>query len=152
MKKLVTAIFLSIGLLGASASYADNSSEIKIYSSTKMGEIEYLFTEDVEKSAQADGSNFQSAIRLVGFDLISTLAKAGKEVNSLNAFLINKITTGKQNSFQILGVFVGNTFIPFNRDSKSQELENVLNAFSRNSLMVVWLKDRYGAEVMLAQK
>ncbi len=82
----------------------------RISHTTKFGGIDLLFTERVDQLAQAEGSDFQVAIREVGFELISAVGRAAKASPGVNAVLIDGIRTNEPKALVVLGLIADGKF------------------------------------------
>jgi hypothetical protein len=91
----------------------------KIAFSTKFGGVDFLFTEEVDRAAKADGSDFQFAIREVGFELISAVGNAAKNSPGLQAILIDRIKFKEKKALVVLGVIADGKFASLNYNGKA---------------------------------
>ena len=114
-KNSILSVILAAGLLTSGlASAAEPTKAPQIAFSTKFRNVDYLFTEQVEKAAKEDGASYDYAIREVGWELISAMGKACNSVEGLQAILIDRINFKGKSSFVVLGVIVGNKFLSLN--------------------------------------
>lgn len=122
--------------------------------STKFGGVDFLFTDVAGRKAEAEGSNFQIAIREVGFELISAVGTAAKSSPGLQAILIDDIKYKDKKSFIVLGIIVDGKFqtLNFNGKSSNQVVTKFLEELERNRVVVVRTADTVGVELFVTEK
>ncbi|HEY8100241.1 MAG TPA: hypothetical protein VIF82_05770 [Burkholderiaceae bacterium] len=126
----------------------------KIAFSTKFGGVDFLFTEEVDRHAQADGSNFQSAIREVGFELISGVGNAAKATPGVQALLIDRIKFKESKSLVVLGLIADGKFLSLNFNGKPQStaLEKFMSGLEQNHVTSLRSADTAGVELFISSK
>ena len=127
----ITLILLSINSIKA------NELSLNIAKKMNLGNVEYLYTVEAVKSNENKGIKFENAIRLVPFQLISSLSKSAKQINNFQSFVINKIVTRSGNEkghFELLGIIINNELYYLN--DKKPEVTALITALSKNSIGV----------------
>jgi hypothetical protein len=126
----------------------------KIAFSTKFGDIDFLFTEEVDRAAKADGSDFQFAVREVGFELISAVGKAAKSSPGLQAILIDRIKFKETKALVVLGVIADGKFASLNYNGKAPNavLENFVAGLEENHVSSLQAANGVGVELFIRQQ
>ncbi|MBA5637883.1 hypothetical protein H3H37_12545 [Duganella sp. LX20W] len=122
--------------------------------STKFGGVDFLFTEDAGRKAEADGSNFQNAIREVGFELLSAIGTAAKSSPGVQALLIDGIKYKDKKSFVLLGIIIDGKFqsLNFNGKPSDQSVGRFLDELEKNRIVVLRSAGTPGVELFNAEK
>jgi hypothetical protein len=123
----------------------------KIAFSTKFGGVDFLFTEEVDRAAKADGSAFQFALREVGFELISAVGKAANSSPGLQAILIDRIKFKETKSLVVLGVIADGKFASLNYNGKapSSVLEKFAAGLEENHVSSLRIANGVGVELFI---
>ncbi|MGG7604691.1 hypothetical protein [Massilia sp. BKSP1R2A-1] len=123
----------------------------KIAFSTKFGGIDFLFTEDVDRAAKADGSDFQFALREVGFELISAVGKAAASSPGLQAILIDRIKFKETKALVVLGVIADGKFASLNYNGKAPNsvLEKFAAGLEENHVSSLRVANGVGVELFI---
>jgi hypothetical protein len=134
------------------ANAADTTGAPQIAYSTKFGGVDFLFTEAVETQAQADGSNFQTAIRAVGFEIISAVGNAAKSSPDIQAVLIDRIKFKENKALVVLGIIVDGKFQRLNFNGKASDLsaQKFLDYLDQKRATVLRTDGQLGVEIFLA--
>lgn len=151
----VSRLFASV-LTAASSSLAipapDSAASAPVIAfSAKFGAVDFLFTDAVRRKAEADGSNFQAAIREVGFELISALGAAAKSSPGMQAILIDEIKYKDKKAFVVLGIVVDGKFQSLNGPSPHRTVANFLAALEKNRIAVLHTAETAGVELSVME-
>lgn len=147
----ITAL-VAIILTCAPYASAEENRAPQIAYSTKFRNVDFLFTDKVERAAREDGATYDIAIREVGWELISAVGKASNSVEGLQAILIDRINFKDRHSFVVLGVIVGNKFMSlnFNGPAPNEPLKKFQEALENARVMIIRKAESSGVELALA--
>jgi hypothetical protein len=153
---LILLITFAVVVSGCSTSppNGDVSGErLKIFASTKYKGVELLFTESVETYARADGSNYDHAIREVGWDLISAIGNSATATPGLQAIVFNRINYKERRSFIALGIIVNGKFQRLNKSGQPEDpgVRRFLDELARQSVMVMLAANEPGVELSMSR-
>jgi hypothetical protein len=123
----------------------------KIAFSTKYRGVDFLFTEEVDRVAKAEGSDFQFALREVGFELISAVGKAANSSPGLQAILIDRIKFKETKALVVLGVIADGKFASLNYNGKapSSVLEKFAASLEENHVSSLRVANGVGVELFI---
>lgn len=154
LHSLVASAVLAAICVVASPDYAVAADVPKIAFSTKFSGVDFLFTEEVDRQAQIDGSNFQVAIREIGFDLISAVGNAAKASAGVQALLIDRIKFKESKSLVVVGVIIDGKFLSLNFNGKSPNpvLEKFMNGLEQNHVSSLRTAESTGVELFISAK
>lgn len=153
IKAITIAVLLSVAALASPSTSATESGKApKIAFSTKFRNVDYLFTDQVDVSARADGSDYDNAIRDVGWELISAVGKACNSVEEIQAILIDRINFKGRHSFVVLGVIADKKFLKldFNGPPPDATLKKLFDAFENEHVIVTRRAEGSGVDLSLA--
>ncbi len=136
MKKSLTQICLILLLAFVHSIVFAASDPITIARKTNIGSVEYWFTESAEKSAKKDGSNIDRALRQMPFQLITSLAKAGRETKGFQAYVRSRINFRKSASFELMGVVIKSELYILAEDKSKDVIKNFNAVLARNGISV----------------
>jgi hypothetical protein len=151
--KFISALVVAVWLgVQSASSYAAEAPKIAF--STKFGGVDFLFTERVDRAAKADGSDFQSAIREVGFELISAVGNAAKASPGLEAILIDRIKFRDSKALVVLGVIAGGKFISLNYNGRAPNstVEKFAAGLEENRVTSLRIPDEVGVELFIQKQ
>lgn len=154
MLKTLSLILMASITFSLSVSAADKDLVPKIAFSSKFRSVDYLFTENAEKQAVMDGSDYNTAIREVGWDLISAVGRACDSVKNVQAVFIDRINYKDRHSFVVRGVMADLKFqsLSFESPLPNSTLKELIIALEKEKIKVTNLDDTRGVEVRLAEK
>ncbi len=148
-KSILSAIVAAWLLVCSLANAAEPTKAPQIAYSTKFRNVDYLFTEQVEKAAKEDGASYDYAIREVGWELISAVGRACNAVDGIQAILIDRINFKGKSSFVVLGVIASNKFLSlnFNGAPSNEALAKLFAAFEKERVVVTRRAETSGVEL-----
>ena len=151
VSKKFVCVFLATACLIAQGQTALAADAPKIAFSTKFRNIDLLFTEEVDRAAKADGSNYQFALREVGFELISAVGKAASSSAGLQAILIDRIKFKETKALVVLGVIAEGKFASLNYNGKAPNsvIEKFAAGLEENHVSSLRLADGIGVELFI---
>lgn len=149
-----TSVLLAAACLMMQAQSAFAADAPKIAFSTKFGGVDFLFTEEVDRAAKVDGSDFQFAVREVGFDLISAVGNAAKSSPGLQAILIDRIKFKETKALVVLGVIADGKFASLNYNGKAPNsvLEKFAAGLEENHVSSLRVANGVGVELSIQPK
>lgn len=154
MKRLISALIISSLLSPPLLFAAETGKAPEVAFSSKFRNVDYLFTDRAEREAVVDGSNYDHAIREVGWELISAVGRACSSVKNVQAIFIDRINFKEKHSFIVLGVLADLQFLSLNTDGtlSNQTLKELVTAFEREHVSVIRLAEASGVELLISGK
>lgn len=145
------SVLLAAACLLVQAHTAVAADAPKIAFSTKFRNVDFLFTEEVDRAAKADGGDYQFALRDVGFDLISAVGKAANSTPGLQAILIDRIKFKETKSLVVLGVIADGKFtsLNYNGEPPNSILKKFAAGLEENRVSSLRVANSIGVELFL---
>lgn len=155
MLRRMAAAVLAINylLIPALTSHATETEKpFAVAFSSKFRNVEYLFTEHVEKAAQEEGANYDFAIREVGWELISAVGRACHSVRNIQAIVIDRIHFRERHSLVAIGVMADQEYHALHMDNAATNatLKQLYEAFEREHIRISQPAEPHGIELALA--